>query len=218
MDLEDMKRARVNAIQTRNRLLEKTFGSDRKGLEKMLEEDERERNRALGPPDPDKIEPKGLRDWWVWDDYTPGSFENIGTIRLTWVDGEAAVEGLMLYTPDPQAPFSFVDHSGLRITPGAFLTDSGSIPGWATSLTGIEKTGYLPAYLIHDWEYALHHCKRLGSDRTRAAVDETLFEGVKTLMVSGAVPEHRRNLWRIKTAVQNAGWAYWNAEADCGVA
>ena len=95
-----------------------------------------------------------------------------------------------LFSQDPQHLFSFQRSTGERITPQAMETDAGSIPRVIWSIPGLSPWDYLPAYMIHDWDFKAHH-EGL-SDRTFEQANLTLAEGIYTLM---------------KTGVANSDWA-----------
>jgi hypothetical protein len=64
-------------------------------------------------------------------------------------------------------------------------TDGGSIPRPAWIIPGLSPWDYLPAYIVHDWDFVAHH-KHL-SNRTFEEVNLTLAEGIYTLMKTGVV-------------------------------
>ncbi|WP_226575512.1 DUF1353 domain-containing protein [Acuticoccus sediminis] len=150
--------------------------------------------------------------FFVWDEYGRGQFSNIDKIFLRWVDSE-----LVEYSPHPDTPFSFTDSSGTTVTPGRMLTDGGTIPPFATGISGIRRWSYGPAFIVHDWEYSLRHCDRLPAGRDREHVDRTMMEGVKTLMLDGAVPQSKRHFWQIQKALSVFAGDYWNSGAPCGL-
>lgn len=215
MDNGNRIAARLRNLQRRDALAENLLGKQGEILERELDEklETAARSQSEGG-----LQPSGIRDLFVWDDYQTGSFKNIESIHLRWVGGEASAHRLLEYIPDKDLPFSFTDAKGARITPERFLTDGGTIPSFATVVSGIDRFGYLPAYLLHDWEYVLHHCNRLPPDRDQERVDSAMMEALKTMMVEGRVAESRRNFWRIETALKNFAGSYWNnEEAECSL-
>ena len=106
---------------------------------------------------------------------------------------------------------------GRRIVPDRFLTDGGTVPDFATVVSGIDRYGYLPAYLIHDWEYVLHHCAALTPDVTQEKADRALLEALKTMMTTGLITESRQDFWAIETALGNFAHLYWEADTPCSL-
>jgi len=45
-----------------------------------------------------------------------------------------------------------------EISPGVMFTDGGSIPRPLRGVVGLSPWGYGPAYVVHDWLFAAHHC------------------------------------------------------------
>ncbi|MBW2365302.1 MAG: hypothetical protein JRF25_09615, partial [Deltaproteobacteria bacterium] len=87
------------------------------------------------------------------DDFPVGEFISIDRIRLRWVN-----EGWFEYLPDGDTPFAFKRNNGEIITPEKMYTDGGSIPRAFWIMKGLSPWEYGPSYLIHDWEFDLHHC------------------------------------------------------------
>lgn len=202
--------ARIRDIQIRDTLAQEIFEIQSSGFRIRLE------TEAPQMPDPNKPSESGFFDLAVWDDYNTGTFQNIDNIFLRWISSTAPLR-LQEYVPDKTAPFSFTASDGRTIEPGRFLTDGGSIPDIGVLYSGIDRFGYLPAYLIHDWEYALHHCDRLDVSISRADADRALLEALKTMMTVGLIPESRRDFWRIETALGNFSGMYWNAKTPCSL-
>jgi hypothetical protein len=48
------------------------------------------------------------------------------------------------------------------IRPGLHYNDGGSIPRFVRGLAGFSPWGYGPAYAVHDWLFAAHHCIETG--------------------------------------------------------
>jgi hypothetical protein len=83
----------------------------------------------------------------------------------------------------PDDDFYFVRQCKETITPQAMNTDGGSIPRLAWIIPGLSPWDYLPAYIIHDWEFVAHH-QHL-SKKTFEEVNLTLAEGIYTLWQTG---------------------------------
>jgi hypothetical protein len=105
-----------------------------------------------------------------------------GTFR-GWPHLEWRGPRLYLFSQDPKLPFSFQRSTGETLTPQAMDTDAGSIPRVVWSLPGLSPWDYLPAYVIHDWDFRAHHCGL--SDRSFEEANLTLAEGIFTLMMTG---------------------------------
>lgn len=115
-----------------------------------------------------------------YDDFSVGTFEGLESIRLRW-----AAPDWFEFIPHPPM-FAFIRASGERIQLGRMFTDGGSIPriGWLAE--SLSPWGYAPAYLVHDWEFDLHHCNL--SDKRFEEVRDTMMEAIKTLMEQELAP------------------------------
>ena len=211
-------RERLADLAQRNLIATQQFGPQGEKLKSAVDDKltafMRLSEKGLDPTAPGA---KGLLDFFIWDDYRVGRLENIQNISLRWLSGEAAENRLFEFIPDPAAPLSFVTSDGRKITPGRFLTDGGTIPDFATAISGIDRFTYLPAYLVHDWEYSLHHCKRLAPEITREHADRALLEALKTMMTTGLVRESRNDFWAIQTALETFSGRYWDADTPCSL-
>lgn len=117
----------------------------------------------------------------VFDNYQAGEFSHIENINLFW-----RAPDWFEYTPSALQEFRFRSHAGDIVTPGSMFTDGGSIPRvfWITK--NLSPWGYLPAFLLHDWQFDQHHSGT--SAATFESVRDLMMEAVKTLMVSGVCP------------------------------
>jgi hypothetical protein len=111
-----------------------------------------------------------------------GVFANVERIHLRWERPD-----WFEYLPDPEAPFSFTRASGEVVTPGRMLTDGGSIPRWFWVKESLSPWCHVPAFLLHDWEFDVHH--QGGSAKSFEAVRDTMTEALKTLMEMGITPK-----------------------------
>lgn len=132
-------------------------------------------------------------------------------------------DGNFDYTPDADDPFGYETADGQRITPGAMVTDAGSIPPLAHQIEGLDPFTFLKAYLIHDWEFMVHHCHRPSDGRSFEEVNHTLAEGVYTLMVTeDNVPSDWRKVVLIHAGVSSfVGRRVWDKQwsvPECVVA
>jgi hypothetical protein len=142
------------------------------------------------------------------NDYPRGRFENLGRNRLQW-----AALSWFQFIPKTNMPFAFVRSTGERIEPKNFFTDGGSIPRvfqWGEEL---EPFGYLPVYLIHDWEFDLHHCKR--ASKTFEEVADTMMEALRTLMDDGHVPRNAFSFWMLEIGINSfVARQLWDTEPE----
>lgn len=117
--------------------------------------------------------------------------------------------------------FRYIRANGQEIVPGTMVTDGGSIPRIAWAIPGLDPWSMMPAFLIHDWDFMAHHCI---ADYSRAfeEANETLAEGVYTLMLNDVVPQDWRVLVAIYAGVSSyVGWRVWGREwskAQCNLA
>jgi hypothetical protein len=149
--------------------------------------------------------------------YGVGVFTNLDAIRLRWLS--------LKDTPDPNyfaliphkgAAFSFQrPNNGAVIAPRHMFTDGGSVPWLAQSLPNLSSWGYGPAYLVHDWLFDLHHCRR--TDLGFEAVRDVMMEGVKTLMETGVCVKSELSFWLLFQGIDSSSAReYWNTNtAGC---
>jgi len=206
--------ARLQDLAQRDRIVRDALGERGETIREAIAAKQRAEDGHPGAPE---VEIKGVFDWYVWDEYETGVFEYVETIKLRWVSGDSAKARLLEYVPDPATPFAFTTSDGRRIAPGRFLTDGGTIPDVATVVSGIDRYGYLPAYMVHDWEYVLHHCNKLPPEVTQAKGDRALLEALKTMMTCGLIAESRWDFWAIKTALEKFAARYWDADTPCSL-
>jgi len=138
-------------------------------------------------------------------DYPIGKFENLASIRMRWVGPD-----YFEFIPKITAPFAFVraNNKG-TVTPENFFTDGASIPRPFRWSEDLDPFGPLPAALLHDWEFNLHHCHR--TKKTFSEVNSTLMEALRTLMEEKLIPYDLFAFWAIETAVNSwIGLAVWN--------
>lgn len=110
------------------------------------------------------------------------SWQNQGTF-IGWPHLEWRAPRRYVFSQEPQQPFCFRRSTGETITPQAMDTDAGSMPRVVWSIPGLSPWDYLPAYMIHDWDFKAHHDGL--TQRTFEQVNLTLAEGIYTLMKTG---------------------------------
>lgn len=161
--------------------------------------------QLLSAPDEKRAE-SIIVDDYVKADYgaTPvGKFLNAEKLFLRW-----AKPDWFEYLPDQKDPFSFVRSSGETITPGSMFTDGGSIPRWFWVNKNLSPWIYVPAYLVHDWEFDQHRLKT--SPKPFEDVRDTIAEGIKTLMESGLGPRSEQTFRTIYAGVSSyVARRYW---------
>jgi hypothetical protein len=129
-------------------------------------------------------------------DYPKGRFENLQRNRLEWV-----ATGWFEFVPKKDKPFTFVRSNGEAITPKNFFTDGGSIPRLFRWSDDLDPFGSLPPYLLHDWEFDLHHCSQ--SNKTFEDVASIMMEALRTLMEDGYVKKDWFIFWMIDTGIHS---------------
>jgi len=113
---------------------------------------------------------------WHYDQTKGGELK--GTLRIQWV-----AQDKFLYEPDPADPLIFKRADGTIIEPAAMYTDGGTIPQALRALKAYSPWGYAPAYLLHDWLFAMKQCKYPGYEKlTLEDAADVLGEAMKTLM------------------------------------
>lgn len=113
---------------------------------------------------------------WFYDRTEVGSLK--GRLVVEWIDQDK-----FIFLPDPQEPLTFVRKNKDVIRPERMYTDGGSIPTPLRVIKSYSPWGYAPAYIVHDWLFAMKHCKIAGFeayDLDKAAT--VLAEVMKTVM------------------------------------
>lgn len=81
------------------------------------------------------------------------------------------------YIPD-HPPLTFTRHDGTRLVlDETFDTDLGSTPRELWSIHGFAPQDMLPAAILHDWLYGLHHAGKdiLGFEESNRVLEEALL-------------------------------------------
>jgi hypothetical protein len=137
---------------------------------------------------------------FTYDGTLPGRLK--GQLLVIWVG-----EDRFVYWPTTKDPLTFTLGPALQkklgidtIRPGLMYTDGGSIPRALRAFDGFSPWGYGPAYIMHDWIFAAHHCLVQDRPDPKEAVEyekvkrftfddsaELLAEVMKTLMVDQKV-------------------------------
>ena len=101
-----------------------------------------------------------------------------GKLVVEWVDQDKFV-----FTPDPANPLRYTRKNNEVIEPQRMYTDGGTIPPPLRAIKSYSPWGYAPAFIVHDWIFAMKHCKVAGFesyDVDKAAT--VMAEVLKTLM------------------------------------
>ena len=113
------------------------------------------------------------------------SYDQIPTGEL---GGRLVVEwyqpDLFVYRPHPNDPLVFDSPTQGRLQPTTFATDGGTIPPPLRVFKHYSPWGYGPAFVVHDWIYAQHHCGELRDIDFGESAD-VLSQIIKTMMESG---------------------------------
>lgn len=137
---------------------------------------------------------------FTYEGTAPGKLK--GQLLVIWVG-----EDKFVYWPKTKDPLRFELGSALRaklgidtVRPGLMYTDGGSIPRPLRAFDGFSPWGYGPAYIMHDWIFAAHHCLVQGRPDPQDLTEygkvakfgfedsaELLAEVMKTLMVDNRV-------------------------------
>lgn len=165
-----------------------------------------------------------LLEWWNWlttsypDWLKRGCFH--GDINLQWLGPKNYNYSGTLAFERGEYPNNFVS-TGEIIVPDVMsvpkdtmrmLTDGGSIPRIAWSIPDLDPWTYMPAYLIHDWEFTRHH-KDQTFTKSLEDVNRTLCEAVYTLMLDGVTKLDQNVIKLIYAGVSSPlGLEVWNGE------
>jgi len=119
------------------------------------------------------------------------------------------------FIPRSTTAFAFKRSSGERIEPRRMFTDGGSIPRLARWSNDLDPWGFAPAYLVHDWEFDVHHCGR--SNKSFESVRDSMMEAVRTLMDMGLCPNSSIVFRMIYLGISSPfARKLWDAQAkDC---
>jgi len=135
-----------------------------------------------------------------------------GQLDVRWIKPDR-----FIYMPNPDDPLRFVTSDRRAIVAGTMYTDGGSIPRLFWGVPGYSPWGYAPAYIVHDWLFAAHHCALPAyADVTFDDSARVLAEAIKTLMETDLAPRDATTLWAIHAAVQTPiAKKLWDAPDHC---
>jgi len=146
---------------------------------------------------------------WTYEHTGSGKFE--GGVDVRWIKPDR-----FMYIPESD-PIRFTTSSNRIIAPQRMYTDGGSVPRLFWGVPGYSPWGYAPAYIVHDWLFAAHHCDLPEyRDITFEQSATILAEGIKTLMVSKTAPMDETTLWSIYEAVRSpVAKSLWDRKNAC---
>jgi hypothetical protein len=132
-----------------------------------------------------------------YDSFQIGKLD--GKLIVQWIEPD-----LFVFLPDTTKPLSFTRSNGEMITPGRMLTDGGSIPRPLWILRSYSPWGYAPAFIIHDWLFAMKHCQISGFEKyTYEDAASVLAEVMKTMMETKRVEVDKLTLVSMHAAVSS---------------
>lgn len=134
-----------------------------------------------------------------------------GVLLIQWFD-----ERRFIYVVDSKNPLRFRTRDGREIAPGPMYTDGGSIPRLFWSFRGFSPWGYAPAYVMHDWLFHQHRCKRdvPPNQYTFEQANLVLDDVIDILFKRKTVEPNETARGLIKWAVDNFGEGAWNEPCD----
>ena len=150
----------------------------------------------------------------LYDRYPVGEIRFLERVRVRWIPPGPAWTGpdLFEFIPKREQPYSFRRASGEEIVPRNMITDIGSIPRLAGILgRALTPWGHAAAFLVHDWEFELHHCRRTG--KSFEQVRDTMMEVVKTMMEKGLAPKSQVTFLALYQGINSfVARRLWNRE------
>lgn len=147
---------------------------------------------------------------WIHDDIPEGDLKGIVTVEWDKQDN-------FIYRPDPSPMrrLSFQPHAWIgtdkRITPTLMYTDGGSIPRFFWNVAGLSPWGFGPAYVIHDYIFAVHRCgwpDPVVSQITFEESGEILAEVGEALIAANLIKDDALNaiVWGVRTRYARNLW------------
>lgn len=130
-----------------------------------------------------------------------------GALLIKWDQ-----EDRFIYVPDTTNPLRFIGRDGREIKPGAMSTDGGSIPRVFWAFKGFSPWGYAPAYIVHDWLFHQHRCKRdqAPDNYSFAQANRVMDEAIEILFQTKKAKPNSFARRSIKWAVDTYGASAWN--------
>jgi len=153
---------------------------------------------------------------WIHDDVPDGVLD--GVVDVQWDS-----EDLFVYRRLSGDPLRFKPSfwpKGTRIEPKDMYTDGGSVPRVFWNLPGLSPWGFGPAYIIHDYIFAVHRCgwddplvKQIKFEESA----EILAEVGKALIDRKLIKHDALNaiVWAVKTQYARTLWDTPGSPEDC---
>ncbi len=134
-----------------------------------------------------------------------------GNLLVQWSD-----EKRFIYVTDSKNPLRFQTRDGREIKPGRMYTDGGSIPRVFWAFPGFSPWGYAPAYVLHDWLFHQHRCRRDDPPNryTLAEANQVLDDTIGILFKLNTVEPNETARALIKWAVDNFAQRAWDESCD----
>lgn len=121
----------------------------------------------------------GCTDWlfsWFYNGTDTGKLK--GKLVVEWLGQDR-----FLFVPDATEPLIFTRENKEEIRPQRMYTDGGSIPPALRAIKTYSPWGYAPAFIVHDWLFAMKQCKIPGYEKYDLDKAATIMaEVIKTLM------------------------------------
>ena len=134
-----------------------------------------------------------------------------GNLLVQWSD-----EKRFIYVTNSKNPLRFQTRDGREIKPGRMYTDGGSIPRVFWAFPGFSPWGYAPAYVLHDWLFHQHRCRRDDPPNryTLAEANQVLDDTIGILFKLNTVEPNETARALIKWAVDNFAQRAWDKSCD----
>jgi hypothetical protein len=133
----------------------------------------------------------------AYENAKAGQFE--GVVEIRWIKPD-----LFLFVPYPADPLRFTTADGQVLEPKPMYTDGGSIPRMFWWIPGYSPWGIGPAYIIHDWLFAAHHCGIAGYEQVHLEDSARILgETIKTLMEADKVPKDETVFFNVVEAAKS---------------
>jgi hypothetical protein len=152
----------------------------------------------------------------TWINYGNGVLQ--GRTVIQWV---AEDKFIYLKTSNPLSfQPSFLN---VPIVPDTMYTDGGSIPRIFWSIPGLSPWGLGPAYVIHDWLFAVHRCNRPAPPEVKAITFEQsaqILAEVGKSLVEAKLIEHNKLdeiVWAIQTRYARDIWDRPPTPDECAI-
>ena len=145
---------------------------------------------------------------WIHDDIPDGDLSGVVTVEWDKQDN-------FIYRPEKGKELSFQPFAwrgtDKRITPKLMYTDGGSVPRVFWNIPGLSPWGFGPAYVIHDYIFAVHRCGWPDPVVSQIKFEESaeiLAEVGKVLIETGLIKDDALNaiIWAVRTQYARNLW------------